>query len=797
VSPPLPPPPPARFAPSLEPSERAVIEEELHILETVRAHLASLLPEGTRTHYTPEMLELRDALGEAHTEDVPQLIALMESLAMLATHHEANRSASPVRPASPYFGHIRIEQEDKVRDVLIGSTSVLGGKLKYPIVDWRQSPISKLYYSYREGEGYDEELGGKPVSGEILTHRSVTIRHGELMGIRWAGGELACDGGTWRKTTYAPPVLHGGEGRAVRAETVEALHLGVGEAKDRRLSEITALIDPAQFEVITRPDSGIVVVDGGAGSGKTTIALHRMAYLAARNPLRFRPEAMLAVVFNRALARYISRLMPALGVEGVRIEVFEELAARLRQRHYSSFVVGYCESTPYAVIRFKQHPAALALLEETAQALEAEIRTEVTAAVEGTDSAERVRTAWEELGGLPLAVRVERMVRWAAGTAPLPGVGAFGKDWVAQRRVAHVLSEYLPDPNRPATIPLAVWEEAFLNRGRIEEAARRHAPGEFSAGQIEEIATWGLRGYQQRETYREWQEERRQGADGSGEGEAEEKPLPPELDREDDTLLLTLYRQLVGPLRSRRQRPLRYGHLTVDEAQDFGPLDLDWLISLAEEPRSVTLAGDTAQRMILHNAFDTWEDVLASLGLEGTAVSPLAVGYRSTAEIMEFANHVLGPLQPDRAWSATRRGVPVELLSFTDAGQAVGVLGDALHELLRQEPHAYVAVIARHTEQAQVIYEGLARSEVPWLRRVADQDFAFQPGIEVTDVSQVKGLEFDYVVLLDVDAATYPDDTASRYALHIAATRAAHQLWLIACGEPSPLLPPALITGLD
>ncbi|MCZ6552373.1 MAG: ATP-binding domain-containing protein, partial [SAR324 cluster bacterium] len=197
------------------------------------------------------------------------------------------------------------------------------------------------------------------------------------------------------------------------------------------------------------------------------------------------------------------------------------------------------------------------------------------------------------------------------------------------------------------------------------------------------------------------------------------------------------------------------------------------------------------------NAFDTWEDVLASLGLEGTAVSPLAVGYRSTAEIMEFANHVLGPLQPDRAWSATRRGVPVELLSFTDAGQAVGVLGDALHELLRQEPHAYVALIARHTEQAQVIYEGLARSEVPSLRRVADQDFAFQPGIEVTDVSQVKGLEFDYVVLLDVDAATYPDDTASRYALHIAATRAAHQLWLIACGEPSPLLPPALIVGLD
>ena len=73
------------------------------------------------------------------------------------------------------------------------------------------------------------------------------------------------------------------------------------------------------------------------------------------------------------------------------------------------------------------------------------------------------------------------------------------------------------------------------------------------------------------------------------------------------------------------------------------------------------------------------------------------------------------------------------------------------------------------------------------------QDFEFRAGIDVTDIAQVKGLEFDYVILVDVTAATYPDSVEARHLLHIGATRAAHQLWLIAAGEPSSLLPASLV----
>ncbi len=97
--------------------------------------------------------------------------------------------------------------------------------------------------------------------------------------------------------------------------------------------------------------------------------------------------------------------------------------------------------------------------------------------------------------------------------------------------------------------------------------------------------------------------------------------------------------------------------------------------------------------------------------------------------------------------------------------------------------------MARYPAQADLYYEGLVFTDLPRLRRVAEQNFSFQRGVDVTDVQQVKGLEFDYVILLDVDRHSYPDDVAARYLLHICATRAAHQLWLVACNPPSPLLP--------
>jgi DNA helicase II / ATP-dependent DNA helicase PcrA len=230
----------------------------------------------------------------------------------------------------------------------------------------------------------------------------------------------------------------------------------------------------------------------------------------------------------------------------------------------------------------------------------------------------------------------------------------------------------------------------------------------------------------------------------------------------------------------------------VDEVQDFAPVELAVLLDSTTKDRSITLAGDTAQSIAPDHGFTTWSEMLDHLGIAHDRVEPLRVSYRSTREIVEVAQHVLGPLVGDVRPVAPRSGAPVESFGFASPGEASEFLPQVLKELMRDEPDAAVAVIARHPEQARVYYDALTSAEVPHVRLVAAQDFSFRPGIDVTDVRQTKGLEFDIVILVDVNEESYPDNEHARRMLHVAMTRGAHQLWVTYTGKPSPLLPPHL-----
>ena len=184
-----------------------------------------------------------------------------------------------------------------------------------------------------------------------------------------------------------------------------------------------------------------------------------------------------------------------------------------------------------------------------------------------------------------------------------------------------------------------------------------------------------------------------------------------------------------------------------------------------------------------------WNALLDGLGVPHTTIEPLKVSYRSTAEITDV--RARGPRARWRTTTvpdATRHGPPVELFGFASPGEAVAWLAEALKQLARDEPDANVALVARFPQQADVYFDGLARAEVPNVRRVAKQDFTWEPGVDVTDVRQTKGLEFDEVILLETTAAEYPATPPARHALYVGATRAAHQLWCVASDEPSELV---------
>jgi DNA helicase-2/ATP-dependent DNA helicase PcrA len=691
----------------------AIVEEELALLAQVSRALAAAdeRPAPSEEGLIDELEHIREQLvrGGPDFYDQSALATRWSVQSALLAQLRRSRSAPQVDPSSPYFAHMRLREGGRLRDVCLGRATRLDNGLR--IVDWRHAPIAQLFYRYQQGDAYEEEISGRATSGVIETRRAVTIRAGALERIEAPEGIFdqdaeAPDG--WRRAARRERRLAGGEGAALRvhdpreagARRLGTDPSGAAQRADKRLPDIAGLIDPEQFALIARPSAGYVVIRGAAGSGKTTVALHRIAYLAYEEP-EFDSPATLFVVFSPALRDYVSHVLPALGVEGVQVRTFHEWAAEQRRRLLPGLPERIREDTPALVQRLKLHPAL----------------------------------------GAALARQVAR--------TPGPATRA------------HVIDD---------------WASTLGDGSLLVEVFAAEAPGAFRPAQLEEASAWCRR---QIEEVSAW-------LAGDAESGAE-------LDPEDDALLLRAWQLRAGTLPGANGVPLRYRHVAVDEVQDFSSLEVRVLMDQLDERRSLTLAGDTQQHVGSVSGFTSWSAFFAQLGIEGTEVETLQVSYRSSEEITRFALSLLGDLREDDApVHTTRSGPPVEVLQFTEHGAAIAALAEALIALAAEEPLASVALLVPSGELGDLYWKGLAQCDVPRLHRVQRQDFRFAPGIEITEVDQVKGLEFDYVVLLDASAENYPDDARARRILHVGATRAVHQLWLTTVGPVSPVVAQAI-----
>jgi len=662
-----------------------------------------------------EMERLRDEIPTAQTDERPGLILQYERYGHLLTAQGRSLGAERVDPACPYFAHMRLESDGRVRDVFLGKTTRLDHGLR--IVDWRHAPISTLFYRYSQGDEYLEEFGGRESEGTLLLRRIVGIAESELNSVHTPDGLYVRDEDSWTERTHDRPRLSGGAGSATRvtagaATSKRKLGVGAGYRVDKHLPEISALIDAQQFEAITSDDAELVVVRGVAGSGKTTVALHRMAYLNYKAPSQFRADRMLVVVWGEGLQRFISKVLPSLGLPSARVMTYERWAGGIRRRLFARLQHPFTDETPAIVTRLKLHPAMLRIL----------------------------------------------------------------SDYVEKRPGEKSIAQVMDD-----------WMEILSDEKLLRDGLDRWAPGVFSARELERALRWTR---QQVDLMSDWLEPRDNSGAAADREDGDDDGPRLLLDAEDDPLLLRLYQLRVGPLpaKGRSGKPIRLAHLVVDEVQDLSPLEVRVLMDCLDQKRSLTLAGDTQQHVLQEAGFENWEQFFGHLGVKGSSVNTLKIAYRSTAQIVEFGRQVLGDLAEDEAPSVVREGEPVELLNFANHGECIAFLVEALRELSRAEPNANVALLARTESVADLYFNGLERGDLSRLERVTRQDFSFSPGIEVCDLVQAKGLEFDYVILLDVSARSWPDTAAARRLLHVGATRAMHQLWVTSVGGPSTLL---------
>ena len=349
---------------ALTDQERQLLDEELTWLPRVRASLAAARATRARTEQEaqlrPDALEVVRALQrEAASASEDDLPGLLHELSVRKALIERGPKDPLPSAENPYIAHLRLREGGRDKDYFLGQSSHLDDSSGVRVLDWRVAPVARIFYAYREGDEYEEAFPGRLAEGTVVARRVLVIEGGELRRIVTDHLLLArTELGEWHAQTRAShAIVGGGAGSAVRADALTS-------SLSRQAPSVTALLDAQQFSAISAPPEQPLLVLGSAGSGKTTVALHRLARIAALDPERHAHARLQVIVPEQGLARLSRRLLAPLGLFEARVQTLDEWASTLARRLFGTRLPRLCSETPALVASLKRHPALYAALRE-------------------------------------------------------------------------------------------------------------------------------------------------------------------------------------------------------------------------------------------------------------------------------------------------------------------------------------------------------------------------------------------------------------------------------------------------
>lgn len=224
--------------------------------------------------------------------------------------------------------------------------------------------------------------------------------------------------------------------------------------------------------------------------------------------------------------------------------------------------------------------------------------------------------------------------------------------------------------------------------------------------------------------------------------------------------------------------PKPFDCIVMDEAQELAPLELALLGRSLKKGGTLVVAGDADQQVDPAVTFTSWDDTMRELSCADFERAVLSIGYRCPPGVVSLAKHALSP--------AAKPPKDATVLAFADLDAQAKSLAAAMDALSEKDPRANGAVILRTPLAARRLADRI-KKEHP-CRLVLDGAFLPGPGFSVTWVGNVKGLEWDFVIVPDLSAPVYPDAVDARRALYVAVTRAKHQVVLACVGPRSPIV---------
>lgn len=711
------------------------------VLEKERQHLSGTI--ATYRQLAESARALYDALPRMHSED-PDLLGDL----MLQTH---NRIARLTRGEQrPYFARIDFTAEgaQETERCYIGKVGISDDDNRIVTVDWR-APISTLYYDSPVGPASYEAPGGRE-QGELSLKRQFEISAGKLISYT--------DVDTVSNDELLQPYLSAGA--------------------DTRLKNIVATIQSEQNRIIRERLEQTLVVQGVAGSGKTTVALHRIAYLVYSCRDSVSPGQFLVLGPNPFFIRYISAVLPDLDVENVLQLTFEQLIGRFIAEPYTlldpaSLDADFFEDkTDGAPEAYKASLSYRDALDSFLQRYEQSVCPDSGFSLRGFEliSREAVRQAFADAAfpGATIAARVEKCMLLLRSQLHS------GRD-----RLEALLSEHFRPLYAAAkgdSLMRLHRDRAYIE-GELEKDCRASFKNFFSGVRVKTLTL-----------YRKFLTECGDSLPGC--------PCAARLKKE---TLSRLRKKEISPadlpalcyLRLRLSGPGKYAdfrHCIVDEAQDLGAFHYLVLRGLLGGS-SFTIVGDLMQSIYQYRAISSWEEVLPLF--PGSALCEMRRSYRTTIEIVQAANRVSDFLSLPAASPVIRHGEPVQLKKVAREGLPALLAREA--EVFLQAGCKSIAIIGKTVSACEALSAALQAQGLAAELITSALD-GYSGGLCILPAHLSKGLEFDGVLLPDASESLYSSQQRmDMHLLYVAMTRALHRLCLFC---PDGEQPPAPLAGL-
>lgn len=716
------------------------------------------------TNYGREVSRMQEDIDEMlahyHDNDAEVLTILNNTVTM---HDHMKRALLRNEKAlnKPYFGRIIFHDEalDKEESIYIGRGGISKDTTHWMVTDWR-APVANAYYENSLGKCSYEAPGGTRIQIDLEVKRTYEIESGRLLD--YFDSEVIAND--------------------------DLLTKYLAKNKQAVLSEIVATIQKEQNEIIRKSPYHNMIVQGVAGSGKTTVAMHRISYILYNYEERFKPDDFYIVGSNRILLNYITGVLPDLDVYGIRQMTMEQLFVRLlyedwddKKYRIKGTEAGRksesCKGTGSNGKNGEAKDAATGRngdsikgssvwfkdLEAYCRKLERDTISCKSVYLNPKQFVEGIRDGkigvFDESGGQPDDLR--NLVCLIEGDAV--------ERYIRQNPTVSVQSKI----NMLNTRLRGKIKEEFLGKGIKYTEAERKAILKAYHGH------YGGRVWKQSiyELYQDFLlKQKEKGYDVN---------IPDtEFNVYDLAALAYLYKRV-----KETEVISEAHHIVIDEAQDFGMMAY-LVLKFCIYRCTYTIMGDVSQNIHFGYGLNDWEE-LKNLFLADSMDSfgILKKSYRNTVEISDFATNILHhgrfsiyPVEP-----IIRHGSPVQVRQTADRQSMIREVAEICRRWQTgSNALETIAIVCRDQEEAAAVAQEL--SQYIDVMESDPEKTEFGSGIMVLPVEYTKGLEFDAVLILNPSREKYPTDDGHAKLLYVAATRALHELCVLHTGKLTGLI---------